>query len=257
MGAESFCETVWGPDLQVGFEAAVMQARHECGVGGYTGTIAEKDEVSAVDCRPLPEELARLRADALLAEDPVDKWGPARALPLLDPAGVRYGSATIELTLDPEQLPGRPNEGAALRRLFADHAGLPTGTEMVAVSVDSDRREHRIEQERFDAADVVETRYLVGPQTALRRPDWERLYRSRDEAVGAAVLQLEKGGVHGAADPLEVVGVVRRPDGAPLARLARRVVSRQATLTGRWVLPPPADDDRPAAGWLLFGWASS
>ncbi len=61
-------------------------ARWESGHGGYTGTIAEKDEFTVIQTTPLRIEGAEALADRLiLAGDwrVEDKWGPAGALPVV------------------------------------------------------------------------------------------------------------------------------------------------------------------------------
>lgn len=110
MGAELFRTRAAGDTLAAAFAAAVDQARYEHGHGGYTGTIAEKNDVveaavpagvdaptfaamvySALDYLEGWQEVHEARADlpaavvaavkrAAVAGD--DKWGPAVAIPL-------------------------------------------------------------------------------------------------------------------------------------------------------------------------------
>jgi len=67
-----------GKTAQEAFDAAVAQARHEYGHGGYTGTIAEKQ--TFVTLKERDEKAALALAEKMLSEgDPLvnDKWGPA------------------------------------------------------------------------------------------------------------------------------------------------------------------------------------
>ncbi|MCX5206697.1 hypothetical protein OG897_35500 [Streptomyces sp. NBC_00237] len=83
MGSLDFTETGSGPDLKTAFNSAVSEAAYENGHGGYTGSLAEKDEVTLIDStvRTQPEA-EQLVAQLLRDNDPriSDKWGPAGAL---------------------------------------------------------------------------------------------------------------------------------------------------------------------------------
>jgi hypothetical protein len=78
MGAESFITSSMGKTADIAFHSAVEEALYECGHGGYTGTIAEKDsyvEIPLPKCTDGFEEANRL----VEIDDPriSDKWGPA------------------------------------------------------------------------------------------------------------------------------------------------------------------------------------
>jgi len=78
MGAEVFFTTSSGKTAHEAFDEAVRRARYEHGHGGYTGTIAEKGNLTVI---PLPEgEEAAAFADGLIDDCDHrvdDKWGPA------------------------------------------------------------------------------------------------------------------------------------------------------------------------------------
>lgn len=85
MGALDFYTTATGTDVQTAFSAAREQARWEYGHSRYTGTIAEKGEVTLLDEPKRSEQDAVGRAKELLdGEDPrvSGKYGPAGALPI-------------------------------------------------------------------------------------------------------------------------------------------------------------------------------
>jgi hypothetical protein len=87
MGACTFFTDAAGATAQEAFDKAVSDAAWECGHGGYTGTIAEKQEFVVIPC-PI---LSSISADAqrsvamgyaqglIESGDPRvdDKWGPA------------------------------------------------------------------------------------------------------------------------------------------------------------------------------------
>jgi hypothetical protein len=78
MGATTFSTTVKvtaNETAREAFRAAVQNAQHENGHGGYTGTIAEKDDFIVISTAPSWEAAAKL-ADPDLP-DVEDKWGPA------------------------------------------------------------------------------------------------------------------------------------------------------------------------------------
>jgi hypothetical protein len=82
MGAETFIDDVAGDDLRAAFAAARDDAAYYHGHGGYTGTIAEKSDVTLVDRAPTRADALDL-ARQLLADDDErvsDKWGPAGAI---------------------------------------------------------------------------------------------------------------------------------------------------------------------------------
>ncbi|UQA93672.1 hypothetical protein [Streptomyces halobius] len=90
MGAIEFFTTATGTDLDTAFSTARDEAAWERGHGGYTGAVAEKDEVTLLDEPRRSEAAAMARAEELIcAGDPRidDKWGPAGALPLTTDSG--------------------------------------------------------------------------------------------------------------------------------------------------------------------------
>ena len=78
MGATTFTTVAEGRSAKDAFRAAVDEARHEHGNGGYTGTIAEKRSFNLYS---FPDGTSPFdHANKLLDQEdgPVaDKWGPA------------------------------------------------------------------------------------------------------------------------------------------------------------------------------------
>lgn len=95
MGACDFSVTVKGPNAKAAFAAACKEARYECGHGGYTGTIAEKDSFVLIprDRSMPPQDQAKQMLDA---DDPriVDKWGPAGCFDLGNGEWLFFGFAS-------------------------------------------------------------------------------------------------------------------------------------------------------------------
>ncbi|MGW1053565.1 hypothetical protein [Streptomyces sp. NPDC002521] len=90
MGAVEFFTTATGPNLKAALNTAREEAQWEHGHGGYTGTIAEKYEVSLFDEPRRSESDALARAEELVrVGDPRidDKWGPAGALAITTASG--------------------------------------------------------------------------------------------------------------------------------------------------------------------------
>lgn len=86
MGACTFVTRSHGRDVQQAFRAAVEDAKWTHGHGGYTGTIAEKREVTVIGEATGWREAAEM-ANRLLAENDEridDKWGPAGAIRVSD-----------------------------------------------------------------------------------------------------------------------------------------------------------------------------
>jgi hypothetical protein len=85
MGALDFYTTATGTDVQSAFNAARHHSAWEYGTSGFTGTIAEKDEVTLLDEPKRSADDAVARAKELLnSEDSRvnTKYGPAGALPI-------------------------------------------------------------------------------------------------------------------------------------------------------------------------------
>jgi hypothetical protein len=78
MGASEFCVIGEGKTVKEAFKLLREDAQYECGHGGYTGTIAEKDSFVMISVPEGQNPIAF--ADQLLEEDDErisDKWGPA------------------------------------------------------------------------------------------------------------------------------------------------------------------------------------
>lgn len=78
MGSEAFHTTASGTTPQEAFQTAVLEACMEHGLGGYTGTIAEKETFILIDLpqHVSPEEWAQHLID--IDDTRIrDKWGPA------------------------------------------------------------------------------------------------------------------------------------------------------------------------------------
>jgi hypothetical protein len=76
MGALEFSNTILTRQKpQEAFRDLVERARYANGHGGYTGTIAEKDDFAMV---PVPKRKSPYKVvDEIMQSDDLDKWGPA------------------------------------------------------------------------------------------------------------------------------------------------------------------------------------
>ena len=95
MGAQVFTTTAKGSDARNAFIGAVREAQYECGHGGYTGTIAEKDGFTVIPLKEghEPYEYAYELSDDC---DPRvnDKWGPAGCFELGEGRYLFFGWAS-------------------------------------------------------------------------------------------------------------------------------------------------------------------
>lgn len=83
MEASTFIVTERGYSAQDAFNRAVTDAQHEYGHGGYTGTIAEKNCFTVIQCPRGTDP--RIYAHKLIDDDDrriSDKWGPAGCIVL-------------------------------------------------------------------------------------------------------------------------------------------------------------------------------
>ena len=95
MGADTFFTQAKGDNANEAFANAVADAAWESGHGGYTGTIAEKQEFVEI---PLPEGADPVEeANRLIDEGDSridDKWGPAGCFDLGDDEYMFFGWAS-------------------------------------------------------------------------------------------------------------------------------------------------------------------
>lgn len=94
MGAQDFTQTAQGKTAKEAFRSAVESAAFEHGHGGYTGSLAEKNEFVMI---PLPDgkDASEYAWELILADDRriSDKWGPAGCFDLGDGNFYFFGTA--------------------------------------------------------------------------------------------------------------------------------------------------------------------
>lgn len=107
MGAEQFVEFGRGKNMQEAFEKVHEQALYEYGHGGYSGSIAEKGSVRAINM-PVPQPMIDARDGDIIqaAEDFAyycmdnedkwwdDKWGPSAGFHVKDDIYCFFGWAS-------------------------------------------------------------------------------------------------------------------------------------------------------------------
>ena len=89
MGASEFFATGYGDDADEAFDYAVSDAKYQYGHGGYTGTIAEKNDFRMIQVPDGKDPYDY--ADELLDDDNHwvgNKWGPAGCIEIR--AGIEY-----------------------------------------------------------------------------------------------------------------------------------------------------------------------
>lgn len=100
MGGASFFNIGCGSSMQDAFDRLVIKAKRNYGDSGYTGTIAEKLEVRAldlsghwlaqIDTRLLDDDDAEQFVEIAREVVPYDKWGPADGFEIkCEPDGTR------------------------------------------------------------------------------------------------------------------------------------------------------------------------
>jgi hypothetical protein len=102
MGATTFMDVAKGKDAREAFSAAVADARHWNGHGGYTGSIAEKDAFVMIpfafagDADGLLSAAEAFAGKLIGDGDPRidDKWGPAGCIALGDGSYLFFGWAS-------------------------------------------------------------------------------------------------------------------------------------------------------------------
>ena len=81
MGASEFFTVSSGKNVQAAFHTAVDEAQYEYGHGGYTGTIAEKNDCQSASGQVFETREAAMEFAQQKMNEPDhwcnDKWGPA------------------------------------------------------------------------------------------------------------------------------------------------------------------------------------
>jgi fibronectin type 3 domain-containing protein len=95
MGASEFMVRHEGKTAKAAFRAAVEQAQYDSGHGGYTGTIAEKDEFVLISV-PEGKDPIEFAEELLKADDDrvSDKWGPCGCVKIKEGEWFFFGWAS-------------------------------------------------------------------------------------------------------------------------------------------------------------------
>jgi len=95
MGAAQFITMGKGKTAGEAFQSAVEEAGYLYGLGGYTGTIAEKTSFVEIQCPEDKDPLENAR-ELLDNDDPRidDKWGPAGCIKIKDDEYLFFGWAS-------------------------------------------------------------------------------------------------------------------------------------------------------------------
>lgn len=95
-GATDFSVFVRGTDPRKAFREAVDDARHEHGHGGYSGSIAEKNDFKMRSSTPMTRDEAHAFIDKDIERS--DKWGPAFAVPVAETKVLREDTKTVKVS---------------------------------------------------------------------------------------------------------------------------------------------------------------
>lgn len=95
MGASDFSQRGRGPSAAAAFKTARAQAQYEHGHGGYSGTLAEKNEFVLIEV-PAGVAPQAYATELMDKSDPrIDnKWGPAGCVKLSDDEYLFFGWAS-------------------------------------------------------------------------------------------------------------------------------------------------------------------
>jgi len=96
MGAATFFVEAKGTTAKEAFQNAILNTRHQICFGGYSGTIAEKDNFIMISL-PVNENPLDYANKLIYAEDKRinDKWGPAGCIKIREKEYLFFGWASI------------------------------------------------------------------------------------------------------------------------------------------------------------------
>lgn len=265
MGAEYFTTSALGASPEDAFRDAVREALHECGHGGYTGTIAEKGSFTIIDrtLRSLSDAFAY--AETLSSDPRVDdKWGDAGAIPYIkDQAPAKTRTARVTVTV-----PGPEVTHQSITEAITAKAPGRAGEKITNVRLAASWREDdlpatevkwRTDAERTKGEAV--TRYYWSDSRGAPLAG-SAGFATLAEARKALIDHVAKVTTNTSMLPLRsveygIVAVVRREDGSDLTRVRRELVSAKVTAEVTYTTPAPLPTQATPDGWVFFGWASS
>lgn len=254
MGSSTFHTIGSGNDARLAFREAREDAKYDHGHGGYSGSIAEKDDYVVIQPKPVPQDVAtRLANDLIDQYDPriSDKWGPAGAIAI---GGTEIkNERTLTLTVENPD-PSQPLEVyGRVETLVREQVELQAGEHIKNISVRERKHQHKTSSRRTGGQAV--TRYFLKHTRGGAMPKWETGYDTVAEARAEMDEYLKARKAHEGLDPidLEIIGMTRREDGSPLAEGAK-TLTREALTVDVEIITPEASAE--TIGWLFFGWAS-
>ena len=240
---KEFMQMEYEPDAESAFSAAKRAALHENGFGGFTGSVAEKNEfvvisehaLSAEDADALAERLMRAR-DGRIA----DPAGPAGAIPIAeDGSKLLYRGAKGMLALDGDAT------SVEIERLAAAAVVLKPGEQIIRVNIIENKPTAKVLDESTKAkpkSTFVVTDTATGDEVAR--------FASLGEAKKAVRELL---GQSTEARQLVVNRVFIREDSTPLISMRKAVIKRRVRFAAEISRPSKAKTQ----GWVFFGVAPS
>ena len=255
MGAQTFHQQAWNPDLQEAYNSAFGEAEDDHGRNGYTGSLAEKLSFVVIDeVQPLPAADAWDYADELLDLSDArvnDKWGPAGAIPMSRNAA-EHRQVEVTVSFDPRVDPANLS-GAALSSVLRTKAQelCEANERVVRASVTS--RRFTTSVERSCSGEPARTAYRVGDRVYVTLADAQACVDATLARYACDMEHSDQPLPHMRSVDIEAIQVT--DTGSPVIssshiRIDGVTVHGTATLS-RPVENPPID------GWLFFGWASS
>lgn len=248
MGAQHVVEKIKGPSLKEAFGMAQDQAAWESG-SSYSGTISQATGCELHTTIPLLEWDAFQLAGTFDAEGWIEKWGPARAVPI----GVaKAGSErTVEIVLNHL---GR-NDHAARREALAAAIDIHRRAGEGIVSVRLDKPVERYLTFVDVPKEATKRRFAV--YGIGNKPVY---FDSQAEARAHAKMLVDDiaSGTFARREqlrlPLTIIGETVRESGAPLVTVG---VDKIKSMQTAWVTFAKVDEKAPVTEWVVAGVYSS
>jgi hypothetical protein len=238
MGANGVVDVIKGKTPRDAYDSAVLEARYECGSGGYTGSIAESSGFFIHSARPLLRWEAEQVANDLLHNDKVSKWGPTALIPVADAVSTRKITAAVDTT-------GMDYDEVNTVVLAAVRAKLRAGESIESVHTTT---ETQTKVTVTAAEGDTKTVYIVKDKYGRNGNTWQYPTLAAAKAAAKAALERDK-----YAESFYITKQTVKGDKEALVTVARKTTKAATTITaviGKCKTGAPTT-------WVTAGWYSS
>lgn len=255
MGSTTFEAYGGGVYPDVTFRELREEAAHECGHGGYTGSIAEKDSYVVIQREPVTYAHARLMARQLINsgdERVDDKWGPAGAIPVVADSAVKTRNRTVTFDLQD----ARHLSDSDLETHVRPLVDLRDGEAITGLEIVEDAVTRRVIVETMPGRSELTYHIVPAGQLPSRNVEGCANMAQARQRLRAMLEEKKASGESWGPFDYEIIGLTAREGGRGLISGTLKVKSRKVKARVTISSPGAPGRSQTPVGWLFFGWAS-